>query len=230
MTTINPFSLIVLAIFSVVYSSIIWGQEQNVNPGINDYYQAPVFDDWLSIFESSGREVYEQRQSIVDALDLKPGMDVADIGAGTGFYSLLFARQVAPEGKIYAVDISDEFVKNIERRANEQQLKNIIGVVNNPREVTLSDNSIDLAFICDTYHHFEYPITTMKSIHKALRPGGEVIIIDFRKVSGFSSSWVMGHVRLNKQAVIKEIESTGFKFVAENKLLMTNYFLKFRKQ
>ena len=221
--------LILLSIVLLHFSAIAWAEEQNVNPGINDYYQEPVFEQWQSIFESPGREVYERRESILAALELKPGMNVADIGAGTGFYTLMFAQQVAPGGKVYAVDISDEFVRNIQRRASEQHLDNILGVVNHAKSVALPDASIDLAFICDTYHHFEYPMTTMRSLHQAMRPGGTVIIIDFRKIEGQSSSWVMGHVRENKQAVIKEIEASGFQFVEENDLLRSNYFLKFRK-
>ena len=221
--------LIFLSIVLLLFSASASAEEQNVNPGINDYYQEPVFEQWQSIFESPGREVYDRREAILAALELKPGMNVADIGAGTGFYTLMFARQVAPGGKVYAVDISDEFVRNIERLASEQQLNNILGVVNHAKSVALPDTSIDLAFICDTYHHFEYPLTTMRSLHQAMRPGGTVIIIDFRKIEGRSSSWVMGHVRENKQAVIKEIEASGFQFVEENDLLSSNYFLKFRK-
>lgn len=218
-----------ICIFSIIFSTICWSQEQNVRPGINDYYQDPNFEQWLAIFESPGREVYDRRMAILEALDLKPGMDVADIGAGTGFYSLLFAQQVTSTGTVYAIDISDEFINNIERRASEIQLDNIVGVVNTAKSTGLSKESIDMAFICDTYHHFEYPITTMQSLYDAMRNGGSVVVIDFRKIKGQSSSWVMGHVRENKQAVIKEIESTGFKFIEEQDLLRTNYFLKFKK-
>jgi ubiquinone/menaquinone biosynthesis C-methylase UbiE len=207
----------------------VLAQESNVNPGINTYYQNPDFEQWVSVFESDGREVYGRRKAIITALDLKPGMKVADIGAGTGFYSLLFARQVGPEGHVYAVDIASEFVKNILLRASEKQLDNVTGVVNNPKTVELPENHIDLAFICDTYHHFEYPMTTMQSIYSALKPGGEVVIIDFRKVKGFSSPWVMNHVRADKLSVIREIEAAGFKFKEEQPLLRTNYFLRFVK-
>jgi predicted methyltransferase len=203
--------------------------EQNVNPGINNYYYDAEFEHWVSVFERPGREVYDRRHDIVNALRLKPGMAVADIGAGTGFYTHLFAKQVGNSGQIYAVDISENFVQNILRAAKAQGLDNVKGIVNNQQNTKLPTNSVDLAFICDTYHHFEYPQTILASIHQALRPGGQLIIIDFRKQHGVSSGWVMSHVRANEATVIREVESTGFRLTEKSQLLHENYFLKFTK-
>ncbi len=93
----------------------------------------------------------------------------------------------------------------------------------------LPAQSIDLAFTVDTYHHFEYPQEMLESIHEALRPGGRLIVIDFRKDPGFSSGWVMGHVRANKNRVIAEITANGFEQINDKPFLGTNYFLEFRK-
>jgi len=203
--------------------------EQNVNPVINQHYRGALFQDWVGVFERSGREVYDQRNAVVDALKLKPGMDIADIGAGTGFYSLLFARAVGAGGSVFAVDVTDDFILNINRRAREQNLKNIFGVLSNQKDTLLAPDSIDLAFVCDTYHHFEYPQTMLASIHTALRPGGKLVIIDFRKQIGISSSWVMSHVRADEGDVIKEIEKAGFRLESRSELLKSNYFLWFVK-
>jgi len=203
--------------------------EQNVNPGINRHYQGTTFHRWVDVFERSGREVYDQRHAVVQALKLRPGMDVADIGAGTGFYSLLFAGAVGATGNVFAVDVTEDFIFNIDRRAREQKLKNIHGVLSHQKDTLLAPQSIDLAFVCDTYHHFEYPQTMLASIHRALRPGGKLVIIDFRKQPGVSSDWVMSHVRSDKQTVIREIEQAGFRFASETNLLESNYFLWFSK-
>ncbi|MEA1889083.1 MAG: class I SAM-dependent methyltransferase [Pseudomonadota bacterium] len=203
--------------------------EQNVSPGINQYYQDAEYQQWLSTFERSGREVYDRRQAVVQALELKPEMDIADIGAGTGFYSLLFAEQVGKSGNVYAVDITDDFVRNIKRRAAEKNLNNLHAVLSNEKDVRLDSDSIDMAFICNTYHHFEYPQTMLASIHRALRPGGTLIVIDYRKQPGTSSSWVMSHVRSDKQSVIKDIQQAGFKIYSEPDILNENYFLRFVK-
>ena len=203
--------------------------EQNVNPDINRHYQGAVFQEWIGVFERPGREVYDQRAEVVKALQLRSGMDIADIGAGTGFYSLLFAQEVGSSGHVFAVDVTEDFVLNINRRAREHNLKNIHSVLSNQTDTLLAPDSIDMAFVCDTYHHFEYPQTMLVSIRRALRPGGKLIIIDFRKISGVSSSWVMSHVRTDKQTVINEIEQAGFKFQKESDLLKTNYILWFTK-
>jgi ubiquinone/menaquinone biosynthesis C-methylase UbiE len=203
--------------------------EQNVAPGINRHYEHADYDDWVSRFESTGREVYDQRHSIVDALDLKSGMRIADVGAGTGLFTILFAKAVGTAGKVFAVDISDNFVHNIIRRADKQGLKNIEGIVNSQKDTKLKPGSVELVFISDTYHHFEYPQAMLHSMHQALTPGGRLVIIDFRKQQGVSSGWVMSHVRADKQSVIREVEAAGFRYEYDSGKLKTNYFLFFRK-
>jgi SAM-dependent methyltransferase len=204
-------------------------QQKSVRPGINTYYMDPDWQYWVNQFESPGREVYDFRMDIVRASGVSPGMDVADIGAGTGLFSRLFSRQVGAEGKVFAVDISRPFVENILRESREQNLMNIVGVVNSPHDVMLEKDSIDLAFTVDTYHHFEYPNSMLASIHKALRSGGRLIVIDFRKHPHRSSGWVMGHVRAERKKVIEEITSAGFILIDDKPLLHANYFLEFRK-
>jgi predicted methyltransferase len=200
-----------------------------VGPDINAYYHGADHDRWRRVFESPGREVFDRRFQIVAALGLKPGMDVADIGAGTGLYTLLFARAVRPDGQVYAVDISQSFVDGIMARAAEVNADNIVPVVNRQRSAALQVQSIDLAFMADTYHHFEFPQAMLASIHQALRPGGMLAIIDFRRVPGVSNGWVMSHVRAGRAQVIQEIEAAGFRLIDEPVRLRANYFLRFRK-
>ena len=108
-------------------------------------------------------------------------------------------------------------------------LSQIKGVVNESDTSGLAPNSIDLALICDTYHHFEYPVSMLASIRKSLRTGGSLIIIDFRRDPHRSSNWIMGHVRAGKDAVIDEVTKAGFRLIADKPLLRTNYYLVFRK-
>lgn len=204
-------------------------QESSVRPGINRHYENPEFEQWLSTFERPGREIYDRRYNIVEATDLKPGMVVADVGAGTGLFTLLFAPRVEPGGRVIAVDISEVFLSNILRRARARGAHNVEGVVSVATDVSLPMASIDLAFLCDTYHHFEYPQKMLASIHRALRPGGTIVVVDFRRIPGFSSPWVMQHVRAGQQTVVKEIESAGFRLIGEKNFLRGNYFLRFQK-
>ncbi len=217
-----------LFILSSIFMAVATA-EQNVRPGINQNYYDAEFEHWVSVFEQPGREVYDKRYDVVSDLHLTPGMAVADIGAGTGFYTLLFAKEVGTSGRVYAVDISENFIQNILRAARSQGLNNIEGIVNSQEDTNLPPGLVDLAFVCDTYHHFEYPQTMLASIHQALRPQGELVIIDFRKQHGVSSGWVLSHVRANEAKVISEVEMAGFRLREKSSLLHENFFLKFTK-
>lgn len=221
-------SLIVLLI--PLAAGPLRAQEKSVNPEINKSFDTPSVPEFVERFEKEGRDVFDHRQEVVAALGLKAGMAVADVGAGTGLFTRMFSRLVGPEGKVYAVDISDEFVAHVEQLAREQQMNNIQGVVCAADSVELPPNSIDLAFICDTYHHFEFPLKTMQSIHRALKPKGQVVLIDFHRIEGVSSDWVMGHVRAGQEVFSKEIVDAGFRQVEVNRdLLKESYFLRFEK-
>ena len=209
--------------------SLAQAREQSARPGVNRQYENPNWQQWVNTFERSGREVYDRRHAIVAASKVQTGMSVADIGAGTGLFTSLFATAVAPTGIVYAVDISETFIENILRRSGEQGLVNIQGIVNTPTDTGLSADSIDLAFITATYHHFEYPMSMLASIHRTLRRDGRLIIIDFRRDPRVSNNWVMGHVRGNKALVIQEVQAAGFRLVDDKPLLQTNYFLLFKK-
>lgn len=219
----------VLALVVLLGAVAVHAEEQNVRPGINRYYQDPDWQQWVNTFERQGREVYDRRHLIVDAAGVIPGQVVADVGAGTGLFTRLFARKVGPQGRVYAVDISRPFVENILRSAREQGLANVEGVVNSHRDVSLPPGSIDLAFLVDTYHHFEYPMSMLSSIHQALKPGGRLIVIDFRRDPRHSSRWVMGHVRAGRDTVVDEITQAGFRLIDDKPLLRTNYYLIFSK-
>jgi ubiquinone/menaquinone biosynthesis C-methylase UbiE len=205
-------------------------QDQSLRPGINQPFDKPAVGEWLERFEKEGREVYDKRQALVATCQISPGMSVADVGAGTGLFTLLFAQQVGPAGHVYAVDISDEFIESIQERAAQAELNNIQGVICAVDDAKLAPASVDVVYICDTYHHFEFPYKTMASIFKALKPGGRVVVVDFQRIPGTSSDWVMGHVRAGREEVRQEIESVGFKLQEEKQdLLKENYVLVFGK-
>jgi ubiquinone/menaquinone biosynthesis C-methylase UbiE len=219
---------LVLLVLLLSFSSV-QAAEQSVRPGVNRQYENPNWQQWINTFERSGREVYDKRHAIVAASAVQPGMSVADIGAGTGLFTRLFAEAVTPTGTVYAVDISEPFIENILRSSREQGLANVLGIVNTPRDTGLPADSIDLAFITATYHHFEYPASMLASIYRALHRDGRLIIIDFRRDPHVSSRWVMGHVRGDKTLVIEEVQAAGFRLVDDKPLLQSNYFLLFEK-
>jgi len=104
-----------------------------------------------------------------------------------------------------------------------------MGIVNDQHSTLLPPDSVDLIFLADTYHHFEQPADMLRSIRDALRPGGELVVIDFQREPGLSSAWVMRHVRAGRDQVIAEIELAGLRLDREEPILRGNFFLRFRK-
>lgn len=157
-------------------------------------------------------------------------MSVADIGAGTGLFTLPFAEAVGPEGKVYAVDIAKGFLEHIKERAEKAHASNVTTILCTDKSVELPAASVDLAFICDVYHHFEYPRSTLASLFQAVKPGGQVVLVDFKRIPGVSSDFVMGHVRAGQEVFESEMAAAGFKKIGEVAgLLKENYFVRFTR-
>lgn len=205
--------------------------ETSVRPGINDEYKTTDVSTWVERFETESREVFRERRKIIAAAEVKAGMCVADIGAGSGIFTTLFSRAVGENGKVIAVDILPSFLDRIRKIAAQEGLSNVSTLLCTERDSMLSPGSIDLAFICDTYHHFEYPKSSLASIRKALKPGGVLVVVDFERIPEKSRPWILTHVRAGKGEVRKEIEDAGFHFLDQppTPFLEENYILRFRR-
>jgi predicted methyltransferase len=182
---------------------------------INDSYKHPDVDVWVKRFEGEGREVYDYRNQIVDAIGLRPEQDVADVGAGTGLFEPLLSHEVGANGTVYAVDIAPEFIDYIKKKAAEAGLTNIRAVLSDERSIHLPENSVDVVYICDAYHHFTYYKEMLQSIHKALRPGGQLFLVEYDKRPGISRDWIMHHIRGTRAEFSAEIEAGGFKLAGD---------------
>jgi ubiquinone/menaquinone biosynthesis C-methylase UbiE len=208
-------------------------KEDSVRPGVNERFLSEDLDveRFVGVFEGESREVSVQREHIAKALEVSPGMTVADIGAGTGLFLPDFDRGVGSKGRVYAVEISPKFIEHLRERAKREKLTRVEVVKGLEDSVALPAASVDLAFVCDTYHHFEYPQSTLESIYTAIRPGGSLVILDFDRIPGESRPWVMEHMRAGKEVFRREIESAGFQFEREVKVegLKENYVLRFRR-
>jgi predicted methyltransferase len=201
-----------------------------VKPGINDNFLDPSLEvgTWVERFQAESREVASHRAQVVAALALAPGDDVADVGAGTGLYTGAFAEAVGPEGAVYAVDLSPVFLEHLRALAAGAGWSSVRVVEATATSSQLEPGSIDLAFVCDTYHHFEQPGPTLASLFTALRPGGRLVVLDFERVEGVSTPWVLEHVRAGKDVVTAEIEAAGFTERTELEVGLTeNYLLQF---
>jgi len=214
-------------------ATLTFAQDVSVKPGINDKFLDPKrkVEEWSQKFETESREIFHQRDKIVAAVGLKPGMAMADIGAGTGLFTLPFSQAVGDKGKVYAVDIAKNFLTHIQARAAKANAANVETIQCADRSVELPEASIDLAFICDVYHHFEFPQASLATLYKALKPGGELVLIDFKRIPGESSDFVMGHVRAGQEVFEAEVTAAGFEKTGEvTDVLKENYFVKFKRK
>lgn len=209
--------------------------KEKADSEINKQFERPGVDveGFVRRFESDDREVYAKRNEIAKAIDLKPGMAVADVGAGTGPFTRLFAEKVGDEGRVYAVDVSRDFLKHIaeeSRKLGQKQVETVLGSQNG---TNLKPGSVDLVYICDVYHHFEEPEKMLASIHQALRPGGTFVLVEFDRVEGKSSDFVLNHVRASKEVFIQEIEGAGFKLdksrADQEPKFQENFFARFQR-
>ena len=215
-------------LLTIAAAAPVMAQENNVAPTINQNFKSAELDveSWATRFTGESREVFHARHDVVKALALKPGEAIADIGAGTGLYTRLFAGAVGPTGRVYATDIAPQFLAYIAANAQKDGLKNVTTIQGGDRDTNLKPGSVDVAFSSDVYHHFEYPLTMNASIHRALKPNGRLYVLEMEK-SGSQTA----HVRAPKSDVIAEIEKSGFKLVEQVQVpgLKDNYLLQFRK-
>ena len=222
--------LIACTCLVLLAQAAIFAQEKSVHPGINkEYEKNPNAQKYAETSESEGREAFRNRKEIVAACCLKPGMNVADVGAGSGLFTRLFAAKVAPGGTVYATDIAENFLKRIEATCKEDGIKNVKTVLAKTDSSGLQPDTVDLIFLCDVYHHFEFPQKTLASLRAALKSGGRLIVVDYRREKGKTPEWLMKHVRAGQEVVTREIETAGFKLKREEKFLKDNYMIEFVK-
>ena len=183
--------------------------------------------DYIHHLEDPQRAEWQKPEEVMAKLGLKPGDKVADLGAGSGYFTLRFAKAVGPEGKVYAVDILPEMLDYIRQRAQDDGVKNIQLVQALPHDPTLPPASVDMIFICDTLHHISERPTYYPLLAKALRPGGRLVNVDFyKKPLPLGPPLAM---KIDKQEMIEEVKALGFHVVQDFDFLPYQYFLIFQR-
>lgn len=207
----NRMQFLKLLVFPLLWSSAVYVQQAAARD-VNAEYKAPDLDIqvWVDRFEGEGREVFDYRNDIIAAIGLQPGQQVADVGAGTGLFVPLLADKVGVGGKVYAVDITPKFIEHIQKKIQERGLTQVETVLNDEHSAGLPEHSVDVVFTSDVYHHFAYIEDMLASIRSALRPGGQFIVVDYDKIPGKSSEFILQHVRDTKEVFTREIEAAGF--------------------
>ena len=200
--------------------------------GIGKYYMgreiahvmSHVGASWL---ERPERERSERTDLVLENLPLQAGDSAADLGAGSGYFTLPMARIVGEAGTVYAVDIQPQMLAIVERRSAQSGLENIEPVLATTLSPGLPANSIDLALMVDAYHEFESPREVMLALRESLVPGGKVVLIEYRAEDP-TVPIIPSHKMTEKQ-VKAEMEAVGLEFVSNSDILPQQHYLIFRK-
>jgi len=182
------------------------------------------FDDaerWSRVFDDPARDAWQKPAEVIRALALPPGASVADIGAGTGYFSVRLARAV-PEGRVYAVDVAPTMVKHLEARAEREKLANLVARQGSADDPGLPQ-PVDLVILVDTYHHIGERETYFRKLRASLAGDGRLAIIDFRPDSPVGPR----QGRVAPDAVKAELARAGYRLAAEHDFLPYQYFLEF---
>jgi len=180
---------------------------------------------YIGALEDPQRDAYQKPHEVLTALNLKPGEVIADIGAGSGYFTFSIAHHLGPEGKVYAVDVSPDMILHLNRRIRDLKTTNVVSVLADPDDPLLPEQSVNRFFICDVWHHVESPSKYLGMIKKMLKPGGQVIMIDFHKKElPFGPPMAM---KIAREDLVKQMESNGFRLANEHSFLPYQYFLVF---
>ena len=180
---------------------------------------------YIAMLDDPARDAYQKPHEVITVLDLKPGEVVADIGAGSGYFTFRLAHHVGDAGRVYAVDVSPDMIVHLNRRIRDLQVKNVVSILSAPDDPLLADASIDRFFICDTWHHIADHARYLALMKKMLKPGGQVVMIEFKKAE--TPVGPPMEMRIDRADLLKEMEANGFKLAAEHTFLSYQYFLVF---
>ncbi len=189
------------------------------------------FDDvanWTKVFDDPSRDAWQKPAALVAALQLGPGMQVADLGAGTGYFSRYLAAAVGPDGTVYAVDPEPNLVVHLRSRAEQEGTANVIPILASTDNPRLPAAGIDLVLVVDTYHHIDGRREYFRRLQRSLKPNGRIAIVDWQKRE-LPVGPPPPH-KLAREQVVEEMTAAGYTLIAEPDVLPYQYVLIFRRR
>lgn len=181
------------------------------------------------VLSDPGREERQKPRDIVDALDLKPGSSVADVGTGVGFMLPYLSHAVGDTGHVYGEDIQNDFLDQAKVKVRLNQINNVQFILGTASDPKLPGDSLSGVLVLDVYHHFDYPEMMLGHIHDSLVSDGKLVIVDYFKRRGAMQNadpdFAVRHIRLDEDGVIKEVEDNGFRLVSKTALIPNSQYI-----
>jgi predicted methyltransferase len=225
-----------LVCFSVMYGLVCGAAFAQVATEANEAYK--THEGRESIAKGLGDPAREERQKprdIVDALDLKPGGTVADIGTGVGFMLPYLSHAVGDTGHVIGEDIQKDFLDQAKMKTQLSRLSNVQFVLGTDRDPNLPADTLEGVLALDVYHHFDYPQAMLEHMRDSLLSDGKLVIVEYFKrpgaMPGSDPDRAMQHIRLDQDDLIKEVEANGFRLVSKHDLVpKSQYIAVFEKK
>jgi len=175
------------------------------------------------VYNKSASAPENKPDEIIRHLEIEPGMQVADLGAGGGYYTVRFAQLVGEQGMVYAIDVNENFLKIIEEEGAKRGLKNIRTILARPDDSLLPEKSVDLVFVRNVYHHLPSPEKYFQTLTKKLRSGGRVAIVEYGKLGFFSLIRIFGHYTAEEE-IIETMGRSGYRLAKRYEFLEKQSF------
>ena len=180
---------------------------------------------YIAALDDPARDEYQKPHDVIMALGLKGGERIADIGAGSGYFTMRFARHVGDTGRVYAIDVSPDMIVHLNQQVRAAGVDNVRTLLVPADDPLLADASVDLVFICNTWHHIANHPPYLEKVRAALKPGGRVVVIDFQKYD--IPVGPPAEMKAPREGVVAEFEAAGFRLAASPGVLPYQYFLVF---
>jgi ubiquinone/menaquinone biosynthesis C-methylase UbiE len=222
MTVLRRAAVAVAVLYPVVR---LWGQTAPPPTAAELQHAHRDTKAYIAMLEGPARDAYQKPDEVVRALALKPGETVADIGSGSGYFTLRLAKAVGDTGHVYGVDIDPDLVRYLNRRIRNAGLRNVQTVLSEPDDPLLPDRSIDRFLIVDTWHHIDNQERYLALMKKLLKPGGQIVMIDYQKRElpvGPPMS-----MKIARGDLVRQMVENGFRLEKEHTFLPYQYFLVF---